>query len=44
MSDTGGGRNSALGKENGTNQISEKGITQQTCQELKNKETTAVAR
>ena len=44
MSDTGGGRNSAPGKENGISQISEKGTAQPTSQDTKNKETTAVAR
>lgn len=41
--DTGGGRNSAPAKENGISQISEKGIAQPTSQEMKNKETTAIA-
>ncbi|XP_010657491.1 GBF-interacting protein 1-like isoform X2 [Vitis vinifera] len=39
----GGGRNSAPAKENGISQISEKGIAQPTSQEMKNKETTAIA-
>uniref|UniRef100_A0A5B7ACS6 GBF-interacting protein 1 N-terminal domain-containing protein n=1 Tax=Davidia involucrata TaxID=16924 RepID=A0A5B7ACS6_DAVIN len=44
--DVAGGKNSALGKENGINQVSEKGVglsSLPTSQETKNKETTPIA-